>query len=115
MKGGLKRDIYKTLQNNLKLIYKEISILETAKEKYNEKFNELEEIIKDKIINTTENFKNKITTRSLQKEKNIAIVGHSSFFGQFKDKHIPYKENGDEELKHCHPYEFLLTSNYRRS
>jgi len=34
-------------------------------------------------------------------EKTIAIVGHSSFIGQFKDKKI-----GDEEheLKHCFPY-----------
>ena len=72
MKGGLKLDIYKTLQKNLKLLNKEILILETAQEKYNEKFTELEEIIKEKIINTTEKFKNKRTTRSLQKEKNIA-------------------------------------------
>ena len=50
-----------------------------------------------------------------RKEKNIAIVGHSSFFGQFKDNHIPYKENGDEELKHCYPYEFSLEDDYKRS
>ena len=31
-------------------------------------------------------------------EKNIAIVGHNSYFGQFKDNHIGYMENGDEEL-----------------
>lgn len=48
-------------------------------------------------------------------EKNIAIVGHSSFFGQFKDNHIRYLENGDEELKHCYPYEFILESNYDRN
>ena len=47
-------------------------------------------------------------------EKNIAIVGHSSYFGQFKDNHIPYKENGDEELKHCYPYEYILTPDYKR-
>ena len=50
-----------------------------------------------------------------RKEKNIAIVGHSSFFGQFKDNHIPYKENGDKELKHCYPYEFILEADYKRS
>ena len=47
-------------------------------------------------------------------EKNIAIVGHSSYFGQFKDNHIGYKENGDEELKHCYPYEYILTPDYKR-
>ena len=47
-------------------------------------------------------------------EKNIAIVGHSSYFGQFKDNHIGYKENGDEELKHCYPYEYILTKDYKR-
>ena len=49
-----------------------------------------------------------------RKEKNIAIVGHSSYFGQFKDNHIGYKENGDEELKHCYPYEYILTPDYKR-
>ena len=47
-------------------------------------------------------------------EKNIAIVGHSSYFGQFKDNHIGYMENGDEELKHCYPYEYILTNDYKR-
>lgn len=41
-------------------------------------------------------------------EQTIAIVGHSSFIGQFKDNHIRYIENGEEELKHCHPYEYIL-------
>jgi broad specificity phosphatase PhoE len=50
-----------------------------------------------------------------RKETNIAIVGHSSFFGQFKDNHIGYMENGDEELKHCYPYEFILDKDYKRS
>ena len=49
-----------------------------------------------------------------RKEINIAIVGHSSYFGQFKDNHIRYKENGDEELKHCYPYEYILTPDYKR-
>ena len=49
-----------------------------------------------------------------RKEKNIAIVGHSSYFGQFKDNHIGYMENGDEELKHCYPYEYILKSDYKR-
>lgn len=34
----------------------------------------------------------------------IAIVSHSSLIGQWKDNHIRYIENGDTELKHCHPY-----------
>ena len=49
-----------------------------------------------------------------RKETNIAIVGHSSFLGQFKDNHIGYLENGDHDLKHCHPYEFILPSDYKR-
>ena len=49
-----------------------------------------------------------------RKEKNIAIVGHNSFFGQFKDNHIGYIENGDSELKHCYPYKFILKSDYKR-
>ena len=42
-----------------------------------------------------------------RKERNIAIVSHSSFIGQMKDKVI-----GDEynELKHCFPYE--IVANY---
>jgi hypothetical protein len=71
MKGGLKRDIYKTLQKNLKLINKEISILETAQEKYIDKINELDKVIKEQIKTTTKKFKNKITTRSLKKDKII--------------------------------------------
>ena len=50
----------------------------------------------------------------LKSEKKIAIIGHSSFIGQFKDYHIRYMENGDEELKHCYPYEFQLDMNYER-
>lgn len=44
---------------------------------------------------------------SKRPEKNIAIVGHSSFIGQFKDKKI-----GDEEheLKHCFPYKVILSN-----
>ena len=41
-------------------------------------------------------------------ETNIAIVGHSSFIGHFKDNYIPLIENGDQELKHCHPYQYIL-------
>ena len=41
-------------------------------------------------------------------ETNIAIVGHSSFIGHFKDNFIPLMENGDEELKHCYPYPYIL-------
>lgn len=39
-----------------------------------------------------------------RKETNIAFVNHSSFIGQMKDKHIRYLDNGEQELKHCHPY-----------
>ena len=73
------------------------------KSDYRESIDELEQRL-DKMIQYLQE----------RKEKNIAIVGHSSFFGQFKDNHIPYKENGDEELKHCYPYEFILDHNYKR-
>ena len=45
-----------------------------------------------------------------RQETEIAIVGHSSFIGQYKDKKIGLLENGDEELLHCYPYkvEFKL-------
>jgi len=43
-------------------------------------------------------------------ETKIALVGHSSYIGHFKDNFIPLIENGDEELKHCHPYEYELKS-----
>ena len=42
---------------------------------------------------------------SKRKETNIAIVTHSSFLGQFKDKKIGDEKN---ELKHCHPYKIKL-------
>ena len=38
----------------------------------------------------------------------IAFVNHSSFIGQMKDHSIKYLDNGDEELKHCHPYEYYI-------
>jgi len=41
-------------------------------------------------------------------EKKIAIVSHASFIGHFKDNHIAYIENGEQELKHCYPYEYKL-------
>jgi broad specificity phosphatase PhoE len=43
-----------------------------------------------------------------RKETKIAIIGHGSFIGHLKDNHMPYAENGDEELKHCYPYEYHL-------
>lgn len=70
---------------------------------YRENIDELEQRL-DKMVKYLQN----------RKEKNIAIVGHSSYFGQFKDNHIGYKENGDEDLKHCYPYEFILTHDYKR-
>jgi broad specificity phosphatase PhoE len=41
-------------------------------------------------------------------EKKIAIVCHNSIMGQFMNGHIPWIENGDEELKYCVPYKFHL-------
>lgn len=41
-------------------------------------------------------------------ETNIAIVSHSSFICQYKDKKIAFIENGDTELIHCHPYKLNL-------
>tara|TARA_B100000686_G_C16670943_1_gene906410 strand:+ start:60 stop:650 length:591 start_codon:yes stop_codon:yes gene_type:complete len=41
-------------------------------------------------------------------ETEIAIVGHNSFIGQYKDGKISLIENGDDELLHCHPYKFYF-------
>ena len=41
-------------------------------------------------------------------ETNIALVNHCSFIGQLKDQEIKYLDNGQEELKHCYPYEILI-------
>ena len=70
---------------------------------YRETIDELEQRL-DEMVKYLQN----------RSEKNIAIVGHSSYFGQFKDNHIGYMENGDEELKHCYPYEYILTPDYKR-
>ena len=43
-----------------------------------------------------------------RKETEIAIVGHNSFIGQYKDGEIGLIENGKEELFHCHPYKFIF-------
>ena len=45
-----------------------------------------------------------------RKETTIAIIGHNSFIGQYKDKKIGLMEHGNEELLHCYPYkiEFKL-------
>ena len=70
---------------------------------------------RENMIELEQRLEKMITYLQKRPEKNIAIVGHSSFFGQFKDNHIGYIENGDEELKHCYPYEFILDQDYRRS
>ena len=70
---------------------------------------------RENMIELEQRLEKMITYLQKRPEKNIAIVGHSSFFGQFKDNHIGYIENGDEELKHCYPYEFILDPDYRRS
>ena len=70
---------------------------------------------RENMIELEQRLEKMITYLQSRPEKNIAIVGHSSFFGQFKDNHIGYLENGDEELKHCYPYEFTLDPDYKRS
>jgi broad specificity phosphatase PhoE len=74
-----------------------------------------EEDYRENMIELEQRLEKMITYLQKRPEKNIAIVGHSSFFGQFKDNHIGYIENGDEELKHCYPYEFVLDPDYKRS
>ena len=69
---------------------------------------------RENMIELEQRLEKMITYLQSRPEKNIAIVGHSSFFGQFKDNHIGYQENGDEELKHCYPYEFILDPDYIR-
>jgi len=70
---------------------------------------------RENMIELEQRLEKMITYLQRRPEKNIAIIGHSSFFGQFKDNHIGYLENGDEELKHCYPYEFILDPDYKRS
>lgn len=41
-------------------------------------------------------------------ETKIAFVNHSSFIGKMKDNYIRYLDNGDIEMKHCHPYEYII-------
>ena len=45
-----------------------------------------------------------------RKETEIAIIGHNSFIGRYKDNEIGLMENGKEELLHCYPYkvDFVL-------
>jgi broad specificity phosphatase PhoE len=45
-----------------------------------------------------------------REETEIAIIGHSSFIGQYKDNKIGLIEKGEDELLPCHPYkiEFKL-------
>ena len=45
-----------------------------------------------------------------REETTIAIVGHNSFIGQYKDKKMGLMEHGNAELLHCFPYkvEFKL-------
>lgn len=55
-----------------------------------------------------ERIRKMITYLEKRPEEKIAIVGHSSFLGKFKDNKIGYIENGDKDLKHCYPYEYKL-------
>lgn len=67
--------------------------------------------IKDNVLNWSEhketidelNFRVNELLKWIQQrpEKTIAIVGHSSSLGQFKNKLL---ETDGDELKHCHPY-----------
>jgi broad specificity phosphatase PhoE len=100
-----KRSSLSILKNRYPKVDFQLSIDEDIlwREDYRETVEELEERLRIMI--------NYLKSR---KEKNIAIIGHSSFFGQFKDNHIGYLENGDEELKHCCPYEFILDPDYKR-
>ena len=41
--------------------------------------------------------------------KKIAVISHNSWIGRLKDNHISQLENGEEELKHCYPYEYILS------
>lgn len=41
-------------------------------------------------------------------ETNIALVGHNSFISKMKDNRLNYIDNGETELKHCHPYKISL-------
>ena len=68
---------------------------------FGENTDEGREKFKADLEDTHELFKSYVSLRS---ETNIAFVNHSSFIGQMKDKAIKYLDNGEEELKHCHPY-----------
>ena len=46
-----------------------------------------------------------------RRETRIAIVSHSSFIGQLKDKKIGDENN---ELKHCHPYKIVVNYSHNK-
>ena len=46
-----------------------------------------------------------------RRETTIAIVSHSSFIGQMKDKKIGDESN---ELKHCHPYKIIVNYSHKK-
>ena len=56
----------------------------------------------DQLENRIQQMKDWILKRP---EKTIAIVSHSSFIGQFKDKKMGDEQN---ELKHCFPYKITI-------
>ena len=43
--------------------------------------------------------------------KNIALISHNGIISMMKDQKFNYQENGDEELKHCHPYKLRINLN----
>lgn len=55
----------------------------------------------DELLERINKMYNFIENRS---EKNIVLVGHNGFISMIKDGKFNYREDGDEELKHCYPY-----------
>ena len=43
--------------------------------------------------------------------KNIALISHNGIISMMKDQKFNYQENGDEELKYCHPYKLRINLN----
>lgn len=96
--GGFEKCNIRKSKKLLKTIYTNIDFTEIDQ---NLLWSSEEETI-DELNGRISKLWNYIGTR---KEKLIAVVSHSSYIGQLKDKII-----GDEqhELKHCYPYEMIV-------
>ena len=96
--GGFEKCNIRKCKKLLKTIYTNIDFTEIDQ---NLLWSSEEETI-DELNGRISKLWNYIGTR---KEKLIAVVSHSSYIGQLKDKII-----GDEqhELKHCYPYEMIV-------